>query len=80
MNRRDLLLGQSTHAIDFSIECEWLHCSGFRLFDLSWQLLFSVWIVTWPKENYELKTRRNPTDRLRLRLAEEGTPHRLLRR
>lgn len=72
MNRRDLLLDKERHAIDFVIESEWLHCSGLRLFDLSWQLAFSVWITTWPNLDCELTTRRNPTEALRLRLAEEG--------
>lgn len=72
MNRRQLLLGQGTHAIDFAIECGWLHCYGYRLFDLTWQLDFSVWITTWPKEGCELTTRRNPTEALRLRLLSAG--------
>ena len=84
MNRRQLLLDKERHAIDFAVESEWLHCSGFRLFDLSWQLVFSVWIVsccspnngcartTWPKQGCELTTRRNPTEALRLRLEEAG--------
>lgn len=71
-NRRQLLLGQLTHIIDFSIETEWLHCTGFRLFGLHWELQFSVWIKTWPRDGMEVDTRRNPTDRLRQRLAEAG--------
>ena len=72
MNRRQLLLSQGTHAIDFSIEADWLHCYGYRLFDLTWQLDFSVWVTTWPKENYEVTTRRSPTEALRLRLLATG--------
>ena len=73
MNRRQLLLGQGTHAIDFSIECGWLHCYGYRRFDLTWQLDFSVWITTWPwPKGMEVTTRRNPTEALRLRLNEAG--------
>ena len=72
MNRRDLLLDKERRAIDFALESEWLKCSGFRQFDLSWQLAFSVWVVLWPKQGCELTTRRNPTDALRLRLADEG--------
>jgi hypothetical protein len=70
-NRRQLLLCRETHIIDFAIECGWLHGFGYRLFDLSWQLHFSVWITTWPKPFMEEATRRNPTESLRLRLAEE---------
>jgi hypothetical protein len=72
MNRRDLSLSQETHAIDFAVECEWLHCYGYRLFDLTWQLVFSVWVTTWPSQGCELTTRRNPTDALRLRLDGAG--------
>jgi len=72
MNRRQLLLSQQPHLIDFAIECDWLHGFGYRLFDLTWQLVFSVWITTWPKPCMEELTRRNPTESLRLRLAEEG--------
>ena len=72
MDRRQLLLGQWTHTINFSIEADWLHCFGLRLFDLTWQLNFSVWVTTWPKEGIEQNTRRNPTEALRLRLADEG--------
>ena len=72
MNRRDLLLDKERHAIDFAIESEWLHCYGYRLFDLSWEIDFSVWIVSWPKQDCELTPRRNPTEALRLRLEEEG--------
>ncbi len=72
MNRRQLVLCRETHVIDFAIECGWLHGYGYRLFDLSWQLHFSVWITTWPKPCMEETTRRNPTEALRLRLANEG--------
>jgi hypothetical protein len=72
MDRRDLSLSQETHPIDFFIESAWLHCTGFRQFDLSWELAFSIWVTTWPNEGCELTTRRNPTDALRLRLEEAG--------
>ncbi len=72
MDRRDLLLNKQSHIIDFAIEAEWLHCYGYRLFDLTWQLDFSVWVTTWPKEGCELTTRRNPRGSLKVRLRDEG--------
>jgi len=58
MDRRQLLLSQQPHLIDFAIEVDWLHVYGYRLFDLTWQLVFSVWITTWPKPCMEEMTRR----------------------
>ncbi len=72
MTRRDLLFCNGTHLIDFSIECGWLHVYGYRLFDLTWELHFTVWNTTWPKPCMETTTRRNPRGTLRLRLANEG--------
>ena len=44
----------------------------YRLFDLTWELTFTVWITTCPKPCMETMTRRNPRGTLRLRLANEG--------
>ena len=79
MNRRQLLLSQSCHVIEFSIECDWLECSSLRLFDLSWEVVFDVWITTWAKLDGErtsrispAKVRQNPTEALRRRLEDAG--------
>jgi len=87
MNRRHLLLSQVPHIIDFDIDCNWLNCFGHRLFDSSWEILFTVWVKSLPRQDIafpecllcrtdgvEEMIRRNPTDALRLRLAEEGLP------
>ena len=72
MNRRQLLLCRETHFIDFAMEADWLHCFGYRLFDLTWELTFTIWITTWPKQGMEETSRRNPTESLRLRLHEQA--------
>ena len=69
MNRRDSLLSQEPLIIDFAIECGWLHCYGHRLFDLTWELDFSVWVMTNGEEEL---TRRNPRRTLQVRLRDEG--------
>ena len=73
MNRRQLLLSGSPCILDFTIEAEWLHCFGYRQFDLTWEIIFTVWIRTkW--RAIERITRRNPTETLRQRLEEAGFP------
>jgi len=74
MNRRHLLLYDKPYIIQFAIEANWLHCWGLRLFDLTWELTFTVWVTTWPNDGCELTTRRNPRGSLRVRLEDEGFP------
>ena len=74
MNRRQLLLSQEPHIIQFAIEANWLHCFGYRHFDLTWELTFTVWVTTSPQQDCELTTRRNPRGSLRVRLEDEGFP------
>ena len=72
MNRRELFLCRERHMIQFAIECGWLHCFGYRLFDLTWELTFTIWVTTSPQQDCELTTRRNPRGSLRVRLEDEG--------
>jgi hypothetical protein len=69
--RNRLLIGQS-RIVDFMLECGWLVCNGELQADESWELAFTVWIIERPRLGMERETRHNPTDALRLRLAEEG--------
>jgi hypothetical protein len=67
-----LLLSGKKTTLNFTIEANWLDCFGYRLFDLSWEVFFTIWITTWPKPYMEETTRRNPNEALRQRLAEDG--------
>lgn len=72
MDRRHLLLSGKKTILAFTIEANWLHCFGYRQFDLTWEVFFTVWITTWPQQDCELTTRRNPTEALRQRLLAAG--------
>jgi hypothetical protein len=58
--------------VDFLIDCGWLSCSGDRLPDQTWELIFNVWITTRTRLGGETMTRQNPTESLRKRLQEVG--------